>query len=264
MKIIPIFDSLTHPMPNGNWLDNRWDGKNKIDELAFEMKRNTIEWAFAVGMGNSIGNYSLDNYANFVRETSDKMFPIAYLDLKGTSEKSISESLLKIKKNNYLGIKIHPRFSQIKMTDSLIRSSIKAANDLDLIVLVCSYYWSSDRINGYLDLQQMIEHSADEKFILMHGGGVHLLEVAEQVKFTPNIILDLSFTMSKYAGSSIDLDIKYVMNSLDRKVCIGSDSPEFTQQHLRERFDLLAAELPREKQENIAYKNLLKLVGIKI
>jgi hypothetical protein len=88
--------------------------------------------------------------------------------------------------------------------------------------------------------------------ILLHGGVIKLLEVAEIVRHFPTVLLDLSFTLCKFAGSSLDLDIRYLFAQFDQRICIGSDSPEFTPMDLRIRFDSLSSGLIDAKVARIA------------
>ena len=79
-----------------------------------------------------------------------------------------------------------------------------------------------------------------------------------------NTLLDLSLTLCKYAGSSLDMDIQFLFKSFDRRVCIGSDHPEIRLSQVRERFNHFAANTAKEKAENIAYKNILSFTEIKL
>jgi hypothetical protein len=67
--------------------------------------------------------------------------------------------------------------------------------------------------------------------------------------------------MCKYKGSSVDLDVRFLFENFDRRICIGSDSPEFSLDVMRERFDFFAHGLPGEKIRNIANLNLSRFLG---
>jgi predicted TIM-barrel fold metal-dependent hydrolase len=71
-----------------------------------------------------------------------------------------------------------------------------------------------------------------------------------------NVLLDLSFTINKYIGSSLDLDIKYLFESFDQRICIGSDFPQYSISEMRNRFNIFAENINAEKALNIAIKNL--------
>jgi len=268
MSNIPIFDSLTHPMPNSNWLSQKYDGQNSVQDLLAGMKSNNVKWAFAVGLGPSIGGYEEETYSTFIRSQSEKLFPVAFFDFKVLdSGVSVVEYLSKIKHLGYYGIKIHPRLSNISLLDSILPNVIKEANQLGLLVLLCTYFWSNNKKHCSDSPEQLLNMLCavpEDKIILLHSGAVRLLEVAEIARHFREVLLDLSFTLCKYEKSSIDMDIRYVFEKLDRRVCIGSDSPEFDLFMLRKRFEYLTEGLELEKKENIGYQNLKDYIGIHI
>jgi hypothetical protein len=73
------------------------------------------------------------------------------------------------------------------------------------------------------------------------------------------VLLDLSFTLCRYEGSSVDLDIRYLFQNFDQRICVGSDNPQFTLAQFRKRFDELSADLDPEKRMNAAHRNLLSV-----
>lgn len=268
MTSIPIFDSLTHPMPNANWLNPKYEGRNSIKRLLAEMVENNVQWALAVGMGPSIGGYHESSYASFIREHSDQLLPVAFMDFniwdRGVP---VIDYLRRLKSLGYVGIKIHPRISNICFSNGNLPELIKEANKLNLVVLLCTYFWSSEKnlsSNTPENLLSLLCEVPDEKIVLLHGGTVRLFEVMEIARQFPKAILDLSFTLCKYEGSSIDLDIQYIFENFDRRICIGSDSPEFSLFKLRERFEYLARDLGTEKKENIGFRNLKSYIGLGI
>lgn len=265
MNSVPIFDSLTHPMPDGSWLTANWNGENSIESLRASMEENNIQWALAVGMGAKVGGYEEDRYASYIRSHSDKLFPVAFVDFEVLNAGMPPRTYLRrLRTLGYVGIKIHPRLSRIGLSNELLPMLIREANQLGLCVLLCTYFWGRDKSqceNTPEHLHALLCEVPDEKVILLHGGAVRLLEVAEIARQFPGTLLDLSFTICKYEGSSLDLDIKYLFEKFDRRLCIGSDSPEFNQRALRNRFEFLAEQLSEEKKNNIAFRNIQTHIG---
>jgi predicted TIM-barrel fold metal-dependent hydrolase len=266
MNNVPIFDSLTHPMPNESWLIPKYDGQNSVSHLLSAMAVSNVQWALTVGMGVSIGGYQEKNYASFIRSNSDNLFPVAFLNFDVLdSGTSVAEYLFRLKKLGYVGIKIHPRLSSIDLSNIFLASVIKEANQLGLIILLCTYFWSKNKKLCSIGPEQLLTllcEVPDEKIVLVHGGAVRLLEVAEIARQFQGVFLDLSFTLCKYEGSSIDLDIRYLFEKFDRRVCVGSDSPEFGLPKLRERFNLLTEGLDEVKKKNIGFRNLQTYIGV--
>ncbi len=82
-----------------------------------------------------------------------------------------------------------------------------------------------------------------------------MLEVFEMVRMHTNLILDLSFTILRYAGSSLDLDMRFICENLDQRVTFGSDFPEYAPKTSIARFEKLTNGLPEDKLERIRFNN---------
>jgi predicted TIM-barrel fold metal-dependent hydrolase len=99
------------------------------------------------------------------------------------------------------------------------------------------------------------------KVVLLHGGGVDLLRYAELVRANDNYLLDLSLTLCKYAGSSVDLDIGFLFRRFDRRICVGADFPDFDYLTFRERVEHFASSVDQDKASHATYQNLERLFG---
>lgn len=264
---IPIFDSLTHPTLNGNWLKSQYDGKAFIDKLLQEMQAYNVYKAFAVGM-EGIGDYHQDSYIKMVQDYGcGKLLPIAFLSFNENSLNDIKNQILEIKKKGYYGIKLHPRIGNFLLNDDRLRFAIDFANEQGLTVLFCTYFYSTKQsylLNNIDNLGELLLHiDSKSKIVLLHGGAVEVLKVMEIVRAFQNTLLDLSFTINKYAGSSLDNDIQYLFQNFDRRICIGSDFPEFSLETTRNRFDCFSQNISKEKAENIAFRNLESFISIR-
>jgi predicted TIM-barrel fold metal-dependent hydrolase len=113
----------------------------------------------------------------------------------------------------------------------------------------------------YWHLVKAINRNPDTRLVLVHGGGVRLLEYAELCRFSPNVLLDLSFTAQKYRNSGVGQNIAFLFETFDRRICVGSDSPEYDIDTTCRLAEQLAAGLPDEKRRNIFYRNITTFVG---
>lgn len=266
MSNIPIFDSLTHPTPNGNWLGEKYDGLNTVETLLTRMQNSNIKWSLAVGMGESIGAYKEATYAQYIRSYSDNLYPIAFVEpliWKSKSNADIKNYFLYLISIGYVGIKLHPRIGNFSFCDEVVSRLVREAASVDMIVLLCTYCWEDSPQSGRNDpfsLMKMLSTLESAPIVLLHGGGVLLMQYMEIARSFQNVLLDLSFTLLKYQGSSIDLDLKFLFEKFDRRICIGSDGPELSQAMLRERFEDFSTGLSDEKKENIAHKNLMSFL----
>jgi|WetSurMetagenome_2_1015567.scaffolds.fasta_scaffold09383_5 predicted TIM-barrel fold metal-dependent hydrolase len=265
MNRVQLFDVLTHPTIDSDWSSPKFKGKADIKQLISQMDENNILKALAVGMKN-IGNYDERAYIEFLSPYSEKLVPIAFFDINGKLNiKEVKNQLTQIKKLGYAGIKLHPRISDFDLNHKLLLPIIKYANELEICVLLCSYYYIKphslyDNSEAYATLFYKLDNA---KIILLHGGTIKLLEMIELVRTYKNILLDLSFTLCKYKGSSIDQDILYAFNTFDERICVGSDFPEFSMKDLRSRFDLFSEGITAVKAENIGFRNINNFLNLK-
>ena len=166
----------------------------------------------------------------------------------------------------YEAIKIHPRQLGLKSIIPL-RDVLEYCYKHEITVFLCTYYYCDSKgwpSNDFLsELAQLIT-LFPVKLVLLHGGGVRLLEFAEFVRFNENVILDLSLTLMKYRGSSLDMDLKFLFKNFDRRICVGSDHPEYLLSDVLMQINNLADELElcEVKLDNIAYNNLNKMLGL--
>lgn len=266
MNSIPIFDSITHPTLNANWILPKWPQCASIADLKTQIDKNNFCGAFAVGM-DGIGGYDEDDFLRTVQEEgTGKLFPIAFFCFNKDSFVEYEKRLQEIKQKGYVGIKLHPRIGRFTLDNQALPFIIDKANELGLVVMLCTYFYSSEvsmMSNNIERLGDMLlKVNKESKVILLHGGVVRLLDMMEVVRSFPNTLLDLSLTLCKYAGSSLDMDIQFLFQSFDRRVCIGSDHPEIKLSQVRERFEYFASKTSIEKAENIAYRNILSFTGI--
>jgi predicted TIM-barrel fold metal-dependent hydrolase len=162
-------------------------------------------------------------------------------------------------------IKIHPRYTGMEISGPTLGNALAAAGAHDLAVFFCTYQHSAIQQypseDPFFSLVAALKAAPRTKLILVHGGDVQLLKYAELVRFNPNLLLDLSLTIMKYAGSSLDRDIFFLFRQFDRRICVGSDHPEYGHHEVRNRFEELAWGVPRDKIENIAFRNILRFIG---
>jgi predicted TIM-barrel fold metal-dependent hydrolase len=265
MYNIPVFDSLTHPTIDTNWTLPKYSKTAGIESLIKQMDENNISRALAVGM-KGIGSYDEVKYIKLINPYFDRLIPVSFFDLYGTMKiNEAFEKLVKIKNLGYKGIKLHPRISGFDLSNQLLSQIVQQANELQLNVLMCTYFYGkgiTPGVNYFDQLPYLLYSLKGAKVILLHGCSVRLLELTEIVRSYENVLMDLSFTLCKYKESSMDLDIQYLFNSFDRRICIGSDFPEFSLKELRNRFDYFSKNLLKEKAENIGFKNITKFLKI--
>ena len=258
--MIPIFDSLAHPTLTGDWLNQ--GVASDFNTLSESMTTQNYIGSCAIGMDN-IESYS---HEDFIRACSSdtRLVPVAGFNPQKSA--CIDEEIKRIKDLGYRGIKIHPRFSDLDLNSNTLVVTFNKAHELGLVIFFCTYYYCQIKkfapYDPFLALVKLLKNASNCKVILVHGGAVELLKYAELVRFNSNLLLDLSLTIHKYEGSSIDNDIQFLFKRFDERICIGSDFPEISQQHLRKRFERFSSDISTEKKENIAFKNIMSFMNL--
>jgi predicted TIM-barrel fold metal-dependent hydrolase len=259
---IPIFDSLVHPTPDGSWLGK--PGLNKsVPDLLRDMDTANIAWAIAVGFEQPGSEFDLAVYARWIRSQSNRLYPVATpaaRDLRDSA--SVEKYLDALVEHGYVGVKIHPRFSGVSISSPVAAQLARGAASRRLPLFLCTYNYKANSFVETSELLRFIESAQETSLVLLHGGVTRLLEVLEVARMSPNVLVDLSFTMCKYEGSSLDLDLSFAFRTLDQRICVGSDGPEFSPAQLRARFEQLSQGLPEKKRRNIAYENLQRVIGV--
>jgi len=256
---VPLFDTLAHPTLTGDWFGRGLDAS--FETLAVDLEEHGFVGACAVGLAG-IEGYDHARFLSACRRFP-QLYPVAGVDVLG--EGDADAEFARLRQMGYRAIKIHPRYCGAANHLDVIGPMFEAAARAGLIVFYCTYmhgpigsYPSEDPLYALVRLLQRVPQL---KVVLLHGGDVGVMRYAELVRFNPNLLLDLSLTMMKYRGSSLDADLRFLFQSFDRRVCIGSDHPEYGHGEVRERFEELAVGLSLEKLENLGRRNLLGFIG---
>jgi predicted TIM-barrel fold metal-dependent hydrolase len=254
-----IFDSLTHISLGKNILWNY--GEANLNHLLKEMENSLVKRAIVCHI-EPLEPGSRKNFAELI-SNSDHLFTFG--TIKCSSSNEIRNEIKELKENGYIGIKVHPRFQELPWHGDWFVNILTEAASQDMVVAYCTYCFNRlDKVIGdpELLLFNSIAKVPESKIILMHGGGIDLLRYSEIVRHSNNLLLDISFTMCKYAGSSLDLDIEFLFQNFDRKICVGSDYPDFSPNELTTRFHRFSLGIDDDKVKRIAHLNLENFLNI--
>lgn len=258
-----IIDANVHITENGEWFGS---GKNAaIETLIAALDDANVDKALVLPITGSIANEKLVEIISRFPERLivGASFNPALFDSAGkAAEAFISEfaaSPIKI-------IKFHNRFGKYTPTDGRFLKVLEQNNNLPVpkLVAVCGFFNDKNMDSGIvppLYIFDLAKKFQGTNFIIMHGAGTWIMKTAEMIRDMKNVFLDLSFTLSKYKGSSIDNDIKWLCSNFDKRLIWGSDFPEFTVKEALNDFYAINKDLAAEKQENILGKNLMELLS---
>lgn len=258
MSGLPFFDSLTHVSGRRPWLDEgRYDAS--LERFLREARRHNPYRACLVNIAHFQDNAELEEVAGRHR---DLVVPIAGFDpVSYTSGDEIDAELGRLAGRGFAGVKLHPRLNRYDPLDDRVARTIHRAGALDLVVFLDTLFRQTGLHTRHpADVVDRLATGCEGvRMILLHGGGAHLMPLYEIVRMRSNLLLDLSFTLHRYAGSSLDADIRFVCSSLDQRVVLGSDFPEYTPVETLERFHAVVGDLPQQKLANILNGNLERL-----
>lgn len=251
---IPVFDSLTHITVDGKWFETSHDASFARLKSIFE---NNIycKKALLVGLpGNSL------TFLQQIAEQNKYLIPIAPFNME--AEADLDSYFNLIKKMGFKGIKIHPRILKINLKDKKIIKIIRAADKYNLVILLCTIHRAPSRPIGE-PVSEVIYHICTQinnaKIILMHGGYYDLLATSELIRSFPNVLLDLSTTLMRFQHTHLRETIAFLFETFDKRICIGSDFPEYTVKDVVESVHhniLKNKNINEAKLLNIFYNNL--------
>lgn len=254
-----FFDALTHPTLTGRWLGRDLDAR--FEALVADMVRHRVARACAVGLAG-IEGYAHEPFIEACRRHPG-LVPVAGVHpLEDGSPQRLGE----LRDMGFVGIKLHPRFNGFTRRLGLIGPVLKAAGDAGLVVFLCTYLHGRLEVypagDPFADLVQALQQAPRTRVVLVHGGDVQLMRHAELVRHNDNLLLDLSMTLLKYPGSSIDADLRFLLQSFDRRICLGSDWPEADAGGVAARLEELGGALPPDKRDRATHRNLAAFLGL--
>lgn len=253
-----FFDSLVHITPDGRWLGaDRYDASPS--RLLADMDKAGVDRACLVGVANWIDNATVERLA---RQDPHRFVPVAgFNPLAHANDREMEAAIVQLRERGFAGIKLHPRLNAYDPLDSRCIAAISAAGRATLPVFLCTIFRQRKRPTpSPIDIVDYIAATCpDTRIVLLHGCAAGMLELFEIVRMHPQLILDLSFTILRYAGSSLDEDMRFMCRNLDQRLSWGSDFPEYLPTQAKERIEHLTEGLPREKLQNIFATNLEKL-----
>lgn len=166
-------------------------------------------------------------------------------------------------------LKFHPRYLGIgpESFPPMLRQMFNLCIESKSVLYVCTYRYSAENtLNQALmerELHRVAQLDRSVPIVLIHGFTTGLLQASEFVRANENVFLDLSWTLQKYANSSLRDDLRWLMKNLDQKILVGTDWPENSFIDSVSIFSdiLTEARLEPEKVDNIVRQNAERVFG---
>ena len=251
-----LFDSLTHVTRDGSWIGERsFDAS--LPRLLADMDQAGAYRALLVSIADYVDN---DVIIESSRANPTRLVPIAGLNPYTLATTRRVEAVVKqIKAQGFAGIKLHPRLNGYDPMDAKMIAAVDAAGEQGLVVLLDTLFRRQGLATRHAP--DVIDHLAaacpDTRILLLHGTGPTMMELYEIVRCNDNLMLDLSFTIMRYRGSSrLDDDMHFLFKTTDQLVTVGSDFPEYSPADMLARLATLTQGIDEHRIENICWRNL--------
>jgi predicted TIM-barrel fold metal-dependent hydrolase len=253
-----MFDSLTHITADGSWMgEKRYDAS--LDKLLQDMEAAGVERACLVTIADH-GNNDVTLAA--ARAHPDRFVPIAGLNPRVLPTlRRVEAVVAELADQGFAGIKLHPRLNGYDPLDEKCIAALDAAAGHNLVVLLDTLFRRRglSTTNAADTIDYLANACPDTRMLLLHAAGPQMMELFEIVRANSNLMMDFSFTIMRYAGSRLDQDMRYLFQTCDQLVTIGSDFPEYPPAMILERFRCLSEGLEQHRIDNITHGNLERL-----
>jgi predicted TIM-barrel fold metal-dependent hydrolase len=254
--ITSFFDSCTHPTLNGSWINGR---KGLTFQELAQTRHHLVGYhALAIGLPG-VGNYT---HRAFKREC-DTWGLEGVAAITSVENSAVEHELDEVVSLGYRGVKVHPRLLEKNVYLRYLGNIFALCRERSLVCLLCTYEADKPgrlpQTDPFYQLCDALNKEPDVRLILMHGGGVRLVQYAGLARHSDSIMIDLSFTiLDNITQSSVQPVIRELLEKLDRRICVGSDSPEFSALKTIDAIQKLTGNLEATKVENIMSMNLLR------
>jgi predicted TIM-barrel fold metal-dependent hydrolase len=225
-----VIDSLTHVTPDGRWFGTAFDASEST--LLRQMDDTGVEHAAVVGLPGHISN---EEVLRVCRAHPDRFLPVGSFDpvASGSTEDVRQRARSELADTGLVGVKLHPRISRFDPLDVRVLAFLDELSEWPQppVVWLCTFlYYPGGALNrGPVEIiHELVGRFPRVPFLLAHGGGPDLLRLGTAVRSCANAYLDFSFTQTKFSGSSVETDLRYLMSTFEKRLVFGSDFPEIS------------------------------------
>jgi predicted TIM-barrel fold metal-dependent hydrolase len=254
-----IVDAHVHLAAPGSPAARLFPAAARPEDLLAQLDGAGVAAAVVLGLP---GLQSSDEVLGLCAAAPDRLFPLLGIRPQLAAEVALIKQARAL---GFYGLKVHPRLSELPVTAEVMGPLLKEAEKHQLPVLFDAVPQSPA-----VPLSQLEYHAYDRlarqfrgvRLILAHACAPHVLGAYTVVKANPNVYLDVSFALLYYAGSSVETDLGYVSDKIDRYVLYGSDFPQYPADEYLAAYRGVLEARPGIDRRRVLGANAIELFGL--
>jgi predicted TIM-barrel fold metal-dependent hydrolase len=259
-----VVDANAHATRDGRWFDTGRDAS--LGRLLAELDAAGVDRAVLTGLPGAI---STDDVLALCAEAGGRLLPVGPFDpcAHPTPEEACAQARRDLAGRGLLGVKLHPRFGGYDVLDDRVLAFLDdlATWEERPAVWICTFLHIPGlrpRSGPVEALCEIVGRLPGVQFVLAHAGGPDLLSLATAVRSAPNALLDLSFTITRFHGSSVQLDLVHLLTTFENRLVFGSDFPEASPGRARALLEEVAAGAGPDVLGKVLGGNLCRALAI--
>ncbi|MBE6596091.1 MAG: metal-dependent hydrolase [Ruminococcaceae bacterium] len=234
-----------------------------VDGLMSEMEKGSVDISVALPVLTNPSQF--DSVNKFAKEINTAFADkarriISFAGIHPMCEK-IEEKMSYIRENGFLGVKIHPDYQDTFIDDERYIKIIRAAKELDLIVVTHSGVDGAYRDRPTRCTPERVKRVIDAvqhpKLVLAHYGANEMEKETLELLAGENVYFDTAYVL-RYISPDV---FKAILNKHGAdKILFATDSPWSS---MKGDVDILSSySLDKKIEEKILCENARKLLGI--
>ncbi len=226
------------------------------DELLRQMDRAGITAAVVLGLP---GYQAPGEVLELCRSAPDRLFPLMGVDPRSGDDIT---AIGRARELGFYGLKLHPRLNGVPLDDPRWDRILEAAAEHHLPVLFDAVPQSTELPLHALDyhaFDRLARRHRNVTMVLAHACAPDVMGAYLVAKGNPNVHIDVSFSLMYYAGSSVELDLGFLSDKLDRFVLYGSDFPMYAADEYLNAYLRLLERYPGVSRDRVLASNAINL-----
>jgi predicted TIM-barrel fold metal-dependent hydrolase len=223
-----IVDANVHASLDGAWFGTGHDAT--LERLLGDMDGAGVDAAVLTGLPGQVPTSAV---LSLCGRAPYRLFPVGAFDpcAHASPREVCTAARRELRGRGLLGVKLHPRLGRYDVLDDRVLALLDevAGWEEPFAVWICTFLHvpgMRPRLGPVEALCEIVGRTPELPFVLLHGGGPDLLRLATAVRSASNAFLDLSYTITRFRNTSVQLDLEHLLTNFESRLVFGSDFPE--------------------------------------